>query len=85
MKIAKKPHPKNHDNQVEYMGRWIDKEHFRVFVYNEKGEQTLANNLQEYETLIASGLWYASRPNKDVDKVAPLKRKQKYGLIRSDG
>ena len=52
-----------HDGQVSYLGRWVDKKTFRVFVYNEKHEQKLADNYAEFESLIASGLWYATKPD----------------------
>lgn len=48
-------------DQVEYLGRWVDKEHFRVFVYNDTG-QKLVNSYDEFKALIGSGLWF---PTKD--------------------
>ncbi len=47
--------------QFEYLGRWVDKKHFRAFVYNQI-ENKLAASYEEYERLIASGLWF---PTKD--------------------
>ncbi len=49
------------NQQVLYLGRWVNKEHFRTFVYNEKG-QRLANSYDEFEELIGSGLWFAEKP-----------------------
>ena len=46
--------------QVNYNGRWVDKEHFRAFVYNET-EQKLAESYKQYEDLIATGLWFDSK------------------------
>lgn len=46
--------------QVPYMGRWVPKDHFRVWVYNEK-EERLANSWDEFQKLIGSGLWYESK------------------------
>ena len=60
-----------HKGQFQYLGKWVDKENFRAFLYNEKGEQKLANSYKEYESLTASGLWFASKPN------ASKNRKQK--------
>lgn len=64
--------------QVEYQGRWVDKIHFRAFVYNEK-EQKLAGSHEEYEKLISSGLWFSSRvdvenylANKNIDSLKPI-------------
>lgn len=46
--------------QVLYQGRYVDKDHFRVFVYNGK-TQKLANSYEEFETLISSGLWFETK------------------------
>jgi hypothetical protein len=59
-------------DQFQYLGRWVDKAHFRAFVYDKKNGQKLANSYNEYESLIASGLWFASK--EDASKV---ERKQK--------
>lgn len=62
-----------HEKQFVYLGRWVSKEHFRAYVY--KGtEQKLANSHSEFESLIASGLWLAEKPD-----VSSKQRKQKYG------
>lgn len=66
-----------HEGQVLYLGRWVDKKHFRTFVYDEKGNQKLVNSYQEYESLMAGGIWYPSKPD------ASQKRKQK-DVIRAD-
>lgn len=56
--------------QVFYNDKWVDKEHFRAFVYREN-EQKLAKSYKEFEDLIASGLWFDS---KDKSIVAVKKR-----------
>ena len=45
--------------QVFYNDKWVDKDHFRAFVYS-TDKQKLANSYKEYEDLIASGLWFDS-------------------------
>jgi hypothetical protein len=65
----------SHEGQFQYLGRWVDKEHFRAFVYNEKGEQKLANSYKDYESLTASGIWFASNPD------ASQKGKKKDGRL----
>jgi hypothetical protein len=60
-------------SQIYYLGRWVDREFFRVFVYN-KREKKLAKNYEEYEELIASGLWFDSVENIPKED---LKRKSK--------
>lgn len=69
---------KSKNDQVQYLGRWVNKEHFRAFVYNEKGEQQLAKSYEHFESLIGSGVWFAE----PVD--ASHKRKHKDGTVRAD-
>lgn len=57
-----------HEGQVLYQGRWVNKSNFRVFVYNEKAEQKLASSYSEFESLIASGIWFASKPDTSLRK-----------------
>lgn len=52
--------PKNTDKpQVLYQGRWVDKDNFRVFVFNAT-DKKLVNSYEEYSDLIESGLWFSS-------------------------
>ena len=48
------------DGQVLYLGRWVSREHFRAFVYNNEG-QKLAKSYQEFSDLVSSGLWSAEK------------------------
>ena len=64
---AKKPTPVD---QFFYQDRWVDKAHFRAFVYGKNGEQKLANSYQEFETLTTTGIWFASAPKKGSFKDA---------------
>ncbi len=66
------------ESQFQYKGKWVNKEHFRAFVYNDKGEQKLAKSHQHFEKMIGSGAWFSS-----LAEASP-KRKQKDGLIRAD-
>lgn len=49
--------------QFLYLNRWVDKEHFRAFVYDAKGDQKLAGSYDEFNKLIDSGLWFETREN----------------------
>ena len=71
--------PANNEDQFEYLGRWANKAHFRAFVYNEKGEQKLANSYNEFELLTSSGIWFASK-----QIASQGKRKHKNDPIRAD-
>ena len=53
----------HHAGQFLYLGRWVDKATFCAFVYDKDGNEKLANNYQNYQAWIASGLWFSSKPN----------------------
>ncbi len=74
------------DNQVFYLNRWVPKEHFRVFVYNEKSER-LTNSYDEYEKLIASGLWFPEKHlvPKKVKKSVKVVQGEQNGNTSADG
>lgn len=66
--------------QFLYLGRWVNKKHFRAFVYNNQG-QKLANSYEEYEKLVSTGLWFSSKeellttvkkPSRPVRKSKPI-------------
>jgi hypothetical protein len=67
----------SHEGQFEYLGKWVDKHSFRAFVYNEKGEEKLANSHKEFEDLTSSGIWYSSKD------LASKGRKPKNDSIRA--
>lgn len=50
-------------DQFLYLGRWVDKAHFCAFVYDKQGNEQLANNYQQFESLTSSGIWFASKPD----------------------
>lgn len=70
---------KGEESQFQYKGRWVNKEHFRAFVYNGNGEQQLARSHAHFEQLIGSGIWFASAAD------ALPKRKLKDGTLRDHG
>ena len=67
------------EGQFQYLGRWVNKEHFRAFVYNEKGEEKLANSYNEFQSLTTSGIWFASKSDASQGK-----RKPKYDSRNTD-
>ncbi len=69
---------KNPADQFQYLGRWVDKANFRAFVHDKAGKEKLANSYTDYESLISSGLWFASK--EDASKI---ERKQKNDSIRA--
>ncbi len=50
---------KKRSEQVFYNGRWIDKDHFRAFIYN-GADKKLAESYKQYEDLLSTGLWFSS-------------------------
>lgn len=62
-----------HAGQFQYLDRWVDKNTFRAFVYDKDSEQKLANSYKEFEELLATGLWFAKKPEtrKKKDVVCP--------------
>jgi hypothetical protein len=59
--------------QVEYLGQWVSKEHFRAWVYNATGRK-IANTWDEFAKLIDSGLWFASQDEVNAKPVEPAKK-----------
>ena len=55
-----KQNKSNASDQIFYLGKWVDRKYFRVFVYR-KDEEKLANSAEEFESLIKSGIWFDSK------------------------
>lgn len=69
--------------QVYYNGRWVDKDHFRAFVYS-IDNQKLAQSHKEYEELIATGLWFDNRAQAvDAKKIADSPKAEVLELKQS--
>jgi hypothetical protein len=64
-----------HSGQFQYLGRWVDKETFRAWIYDKHGEQKLAGSYKEFEDLTSSGIWFAKKP--EIEKAASKERKLK--------
>lgn len=60
-----------HDGQFQYLGRWVDKKHFRAFVYNKDGSQKLADSYEEFEDLVTSGIWFATKDEASTKQGKP--------------
>lgn len=65
--------------QFYYINRWVDKNTFCAFVYDEKGDQKLAKSYSEFEHLISSGVWFAVKP-----EASNKERKHKNGTSSSN-
>ncbi len=61
---------KSNTPQVFYNDRWVDKDHFSAFVYKDS-EQKLVKSYNEYEKLIATGLWFDTKAKAMEVKILP--------------
>lgn len=68
-------------DQFNYLGKWVDKKSFRAFVYNQKGDEQLANSHKEFEDLTSSGIWYSTKEL--ALENSPRERKPKNDAIRA--
>lgn len=60
------------DDDILYQGRWVPREHFRVFVYSHTDEK-LVNTHEEFVNAIATGVWFEKPP----EPVAAVEEKAK--------
>lgn len=49
------------NDQFMYLGRWVSRKNFRVFVYSANGKEKLVNSYDEFNKSLESGEWFASR------------------------
>jgi len=58
-----------------YLGRVINPDYFRVFIYDAEGVQKLVNSWNEYQEHMQTGLWFAEL--KDI----PEKYVEQFGVV----
>lgn len=58
---------------VTYLGRAVPKNPFRVYVYGANNTLKLANSWEEFEKLLLTGLWFATKEAVPVPKPARKK------------
>jgi|GEM_PF-2306517 len=56
---------------VKYNGKMIPKKGFRVYIYSRSLEKKLVNSWDEFESHVATGLWFVEKP------LPPVKRTRK--------
>ncbi len=65
---------------VQYKGRTVSKDGFRVFVYGTQGQKKLVNSWDEFERHMASGLWFPSQDEatkpQEVERIYVKSRKK---------
>lgn len=50
-----------------YLGRRVNKEHFRAFIYASDGTKKLVHSWDEFQKHMETGIWFAHK--KDIPKV----------------
>ena len=55
-----------------YLGKIVDKNHFRVFVYAVDGSQKLVESWDDFEHCMESGLWFATK--EDASSRVPVEK-----------
>ena len=75
--------------QVIYLGRSIAKDGFRVFIYGPNGQKKLVNSWSEFESHMASGVWFATEDEASprLEEIEPPKQefKEKLDAARKRG
>lgn len=57
-----------------YLGRRVNKEHFRAFIYASDGTKKLVHSWDEFQKHMETGIWFAHK--KDIPKIEPEKPKK---------
>lgn len=70
--------------QILYLGRWIPKENFRVFVYNKSGCQ-LVNSYDEFKSMVSSGLWEDKPITESCDVIEIQSKRGRPKKVKSHG
>lgn len=52
-----------------YLGRIVEKKHFRAVVYGPNGEKKLVKSWDEFEKAMESGLWFATVEHAEESKL----------------
>jgi hypothetical protein len=60
-----------------YLGRIVDKEHFRAFIFNANGNKRLVKSWDEYESCMATGVWFPTLDDAIGVKKEEPKQKRK--------
>ena len=63
---------------VNYQGRMVPKNNFRVFIYEVNGKKRVVNSFEEYEAYLNTGKWFSMQSEAiDVKKLQDEKEKLK--------
>lgn len=79
--MAMNQHKNEPSQQVQYLGRWVDKNHFSAFIFDGK-EQRLVRNYEEFTKLLGSGLWFATKEDADKSIIVPEVSKEETIFVK---
>lgn len=63
--------------QVEYNGRLIDSDNFRVVLYHRDGIMRVAEGFENYQKLLSTGDWFEKQKNVSRETLPPKRRRKK--------
>lgn len=76
-------HVEKPEEMVPYLGNAVPRRGFRAYIYHADGRTRLVNSYDEFDALIHSDGWYASKDEtqgqKEVATEAPKKQSKKPG------
>ena len=64
-----------------YLGKIVDKKHFRTFIYSADGSSKVVNSWEEYEQHMETGIWFSSLD--EVDS-SDKKKESKKSKVKKD-
>ncbi len=62
---------KMNETQTRYLGRIIDKKHFRAFIYATDGNKKLVESWTEFEKHISTGVWFDKKEKAQIVTLEP--------------
>lgn len=66
--------------QFMYLGRMVNKLHFRAFVYSNEGEK-VAEGYDDFMDLINSGIWFSTKEELAVSNAKPKRKNSKKDKV----
>lgn len=70
-----------------YLGKIVNKDHFRVFIYSSNGDKKLVESWDEYESNMKTGVWFSTNELKESDigqVIKPVEVKKSVKKIKNN-
>lgn len=68
------------ETKADYLGRIVDKKHFRAFIYAPNGDSKLVETWDDFEAQISTGVWFDTKDKAEESFVSDDVKKSKKGL-----